>query len=239
MVNFGEPFHVYTPDQAEAFATCSESCAVGLWSHHTIVEWPQEPHFYGVHFKANGAYPFFQLPLSELHNQVVPLDTLWQRFAAEIREQLYAAPSIQAGFALLERFLLTRLGEVSPALKVTCHAIDEIARHHGTLSIRALSDQIGISQNHLNTHFKRMVGIPPKELTRFYRFVHVLRSIDPTQKVDWTQIAHQSCFYDQSHFNKDFAAFTGHTPTEYLQARRRLYAENPHQSQDIGNMPIG
>jgi methylphosphotriester-DNA--protein-cysteine methyltransferase len=114
----------------------------------------------------------------------------------------------------------------------------EIAQQHGTLSIRSLSDQMGFSQNHLGNQFKRFVGIPPKEVARFYRFAHVLRSIDPTRPVDLTRLAHQTRFYDQSHFNRDFVAFTGSSPTEYLQLRRRLESENPEHIRVLGTLPI-
>ena len=117
------------------------------------------------------------------------------------------------------------------------YAIAEIALHHGELSIHTLSDHIGISQNHLETQFKRLVGIPPKELSRFYRFGHVLRSIDPVQPVDWTWIAHECGFYDQSHFNKDFVAFTGQSPTDYLQLLRRVYSENPEHTRIHRTLP--
>jgi AraC-like DNA-binding protein len=237
MVNFGHTFQVHLSDAVESFATCTESWWVGLWSTYHIVEWPTNIQFFGVHFKPGGAYPFLQLPLSELHNQVVSLDAIWGQYAAEIRERLYAAPTIQAGFALLERLLLARLCEAPNGLDIVQYAIAEIARHHGAQSIRALSEYVGISQNYLGAQFKRMVGVSPKELARFYRFAHVLRSIDPAQLVDWTLIAHQACFYDQSHFNKDFVAFTGYSPTDYLQLRRRLYAENPGHIQPLGQLP--
>ena len=55
----------------------------------------------------------------------------------------------------------------------------------GVLSITALSDEMGISQNHLGTQFKWLVGGTPKELARLYRFERAIRSIDPTQPVDW------------------------------------------------------
>jgi AraC-like DNA-binding protein len=237
MVNFGDAFQVHEPEQATPFAACAESYCVGLWSHYYTVEWPRNVHFFGIHFKAAGAYPFLQMPLTELHNQVVPLDALWKD-AAEIRERLYDAPTIEAGFALLEQLLLERLCEASSGLAIVQHAIGEIACHHGTQPIRTLSDHIGISQNHLGTLFKRLVGIPPKELARFYRFAHLLGSIDPTQKQDWTLLAHQFCFYDQAHFNKEFMALTGHTPTTYLQLRRQLHSQNPEQAQNLGQMPI-
>jgi AraC-like DNA-binding protein len=82
------------------------------------------------------------------------------------------------------------------------------------------------------------VGIPPKEVARFYRFAHVLHSLESTQHVDLTRIAHQTWFYDQSHFNKEFVAFTGYTPTEYIQLRRRVEAENPEHARVLSNLPI-
>lgn len=238
MLNLGDPFQVYEPDQAEPFVTCTESWWVGLWSTYHIVDWPLNVQYFGIHFKPGGAYPFLQLPLSELNSQVVPLDAIWGKYAAEMRQRLAAVPSIQTGFDLLERLLLDRLSEPPHGLDVVQYAVEEIARHHGALSIQVLSDDIGISQNHLGTQFKRMVGIPPKELARFYRFAHVLRSIDSAQHVDWTLIAHESGFYDQPHFNKDFVAFTGHNPTNYLRLRRRVHNENPEFAQNHHNMPI-
>jgi len=238
MINFGDAFKVHEPDQAEPSAICTESWAVGLWSTYHIVGWPQNVQFFGVHFKPGGVYPFLGLPLSDLHNQVVSLDAIWGNFAAEMRERLYVAPTIQAGFALLERLLFARLCNVPYGLDVVQYAVAEIARKHGALSIRALSDHIGISQNHLGTQFKRMVGILPKQLARLYRFGHIYRSIDPAQPVNWTRIAHQSGYYDQSHFNKDFMAFIGHSPTDYLRLRRQLHAADPEHNQILRPLPI-
>lgn len=238
MVNLRHAFEVYDSDQGQPFVTCSESWWVGLWSAYHIVDWPPNVQFYGVHFKPGGAYPFLQLPLSELHNQVVPMEAIWGPFAAEIRERLQAAPSVQAGLVLFERLLLARLGETPHGLDVVRYAMREVARHQGTLSIRTVSDQLGISQNHLDTQFKRLVGISPKVFARLYRFGSVLSTIDVRQPIDWGQIAHDSGFYDQSHFNKDFAAFTGDSPTDYLHRRRRFLVEKPEQAQFLGNLPI-
>ncbi len=81
-----------------------------------------------------------------MNRQVVPLSALWGRGAGEIRERLHAAPTIQAGFALLEQLLLTRLCEAPYRLGVVQHAITEIDHRHGALSIRAMSDQNGFSR---------------------------------------------------------------------------------------------
>jgi AraC-like DNA-binding protein len=238
MINLGDSFEVYEPEQAKPFITCSNSWWVGIWNTYHSVDWPLNVQFYGVHFKPGGAYPFLQLPLSEMNSQVVPLDAIWRRYASELRERLHAAPTIQAGFVLLEQLLMARFCEVPQNLDIVQYAIVQIAQHQGALSIRGLSEQLSFSQNHLSNQFKRFVGIPPKEVARFYRFANVLRLINSTQSVDLTRIAYDTQFYDQSHFNRDFVAFTGHNPTDYIQLRRRVEAENPEHARVLSNLLI-
>jgi AraC-like DNA-binding protein len=238
-INFGGGFQVYDADQSEAFTTLTESWVLGLWTKYHIVDWPGDLQYLGVSFKPGGAYPFLGLRLSEIQNQVVSLDAIWGSFAAELRERLYAAPTVQARFALLEQFLLARLRETPQGLKVVQCAVAEIARHHGTLSIRELSESMGMSQKHLIVQFKQMVGCTPKELGRLYRFGDILASIDLTQPIDWTLVAHQFCFHDQSHFIRDFRGFSGHTPTDYLRLLRQMHAEKPDRTQHLRLLPIG
>jgi len=238
MVNLGYPFKVYEPNRAEPLITCTESWLVGLWKTCHIVDWPLHVQFFGIHFKPGGAYPFLRFPLSELNGQVVSLDAIWGQYALEVREQLYAAPTLRAGFDVLEHLLLARFNEPPYGLEVVQYATAEIVRNRGALSIQLLSDRIGISQNHLGTQFKRFIGIPPKEFARLYRFAHVLHVIDSTHTMNWTSIAHQAGFYDQSHFNKDFVAFTGYSPTDYLRLRRRVQTDNPEHGQACNNLPI-
>jgi AraC-like DNA-binding protein len=252
-INFGGGFQVYDADQSEPFTTLTESWVLGLWTKYHIVDWPEDLQYLGVSFKPGGAYPFLGVRLSELQNQVVSLDAIWGRFAAELRERLYAAPTIEARFALLEQFFLARLRDTTcfakqnmvrcrgtpQGLKVVQRAVAEIARHHGRLSIRELSERLGMSQKHLIVQFKQLVGCTPKELGRLYRFGDILASIDPTQPVDWTSVAHQFYFHDQSHFIRDFREFSGHIPTDYLRLLRQMHAEKPDRTQHLRLLPIG
>jgi AraC-like DNA-binding protein len=210
-----------------------------LWTTYHVVDWPSDLQYLGVSFKPGGAYRFLGLPLSELQNQVVSLDAIWGTFAVELRERLYDAPTIQARFALLEQFLLARLCEAPPGLNAVQYAVAEIAGHHGALSIRGLSERMGMSQKHLIGQFKEMVGCTPKALARLYRFADLLASIDLTLPVDWTLVAHQFRYHDQSHFIRDFKGFTGLTPTDYLWLRRQMHAENPDRAKLARLLPIG
>jgi AraC-like DNA-binding protein len=238
MINLGDAFHVYRPGQTDPFITCTDSWWVGIWDTYHAVDWPPSVRLFGVHFKPAGAYPFLRIPLSEMNGQVVPLDAIWGAYADEIRERLDAAPTIQAGFALLEQWLLRHLFSAPQSLEMVQRAVEEIARVHGTLPIQRLSNQLGVSQNYLGAQSKRLVGISPKRAARFFRFAHVLRLIDVAPSVDFTFLAHQAQFYDQAHFNKEFVAFTGHNPSEYVELRRRVQSENPEHARAYRNLPI-
>lgn len=239
MVNLGQPFQVYAPEQRIPVATCTTSWLVGQWNTYHTVVWPAEVRFYGIHFKAGGLYPFLRFPLLEINNQVVALEDVWGQRAADLREQLAVAPTIQIGFDLLERWLLSCLQVGNFGLDIVQYAIDQINRQQGRLSIRTLSDQIGISQNHLGTQFKRMVGISPKILSRLYRFAHIHRAIAaPMPSVDWVDLALQGGYYDQSHFNKDFIAFSGHSPTDYLSRLQQLHHADPDHNHLLRPLPF-
>lgn len=237
-INLGGTIKVYEQDKVEPSSICADSWSVGLWNTYHVVEWPADLRFFGVFFKPGGAYPFLQLPVSELHNHVVSLDAIWGSFAEEARQRLHAAPSIPAALCLLEQLLLKRLHEVPYRFKVVQHALAEIARQHGIISIRSLSDHVGVSPNYLTAQFKLLIGGTPKELARLYRFQSVLDQLDLTQPIEWTWIAHQAQYYDQSHFNKDFVAFTGYSPSDYLRLRRQVQTDYPHHAPFLRQLPI-
>jgi AraC-like DNA-binding protein len=237
--NFGGVVRMFEPTRPERAASFNESWCVGVWSESHAVDWPLDMQITGVSLKPAGAWMLFNLPLYELHNQVVTLDRLWGNFATEVWERLYTAPTRQARFALLEQVLLARLYDTSYNFKIVRYAVSQIARHQGAVTIHSLSKDVGLSQTHLTRLFKQMVGALPKELARLYRFQHVLHSIDVSRPVDWTGIAHQCGFYDQAHFSREFTAFSGARPTDYLKLRRQLYAENPEHVPLYRNLPIG
>lgn len=236
-INFGDAIQIYDATGTKPVATCVKSWWVGVWSTYGTVEWPLNIQLVGIHFKPGGAYPFLNFPLSELQNQIIAADSIWGAFAAELYERLYAEPSIEARLTLFEQLLLTRLCAAPHGLNTVRYGVMELARHNGTLSMKALRDHIGISQNHLLTQFKRMIGISPKAFARLSRLKHILRSIDPTHDIDWTRIAHQSGYYDQAHFSNDFREFTGHSPTDYLRLRRQSHIMNPERDRLVHILP--
>jgi AraC-like DNA-binding protein len=139
----------------------------------------------------------------------------------------------------LERLLLARLRPVTRGAELALYAVDEIARCGGALSIKGLSDALGISQKHLIAQLRQTVGVSPKVLARIYRFQAVLSAIDPARDVDWAAVAHSALYYDQAHFNHDFAAFTGLRPTDYVRLRAQYLGSSLTRGEGVHFVPLG
>ena len=191
----------------------------------------------GVHFKPWGLAPFLPLPAVELRDRPLTLEAVWGRaFADGLRDRLATAAGPQQMLTLLEDELMRRAGETM-GLGLVRHTSGVIAAATGAVAIGDLSVAAGVSGTHLAQRFKEVVGITPKRLARTYRFTATVLSIDPAGPVDWLELAAGAGYYDQAHFVNEFRAFTGLTPTRYLEVRRRFLREHPGHALDAGPLP--
>jgi AraC-like DNA-binding protein len=239
MITLTDKLLIHDAAPGVPLADCADGWFMGMWTRHYAVDWPTPVRLVGVHFKPWGVHPFTGIPMTELRDRVVPVEAIWGGFAGEVIERLHAAPTPEVALALLEKLLWTRLCDAPPpGLSLVQDVSGRISGTHGAVSIGSLSSVAGVSINHLGTQFNRHVGVPAKRIARIYRFAWVVRSLDPAGLVDWSELAHRAGYYDQSHFNKEFAAFTGLNPTEYLHLRRRFLQENPGHALDLGPLPV-
>jgi AraC-like DNA-binding protein len=173
----------------------------------------------GIHFRPGGGFPFFGIPAGELHNQAVSLEALWPGFAGLVSDQLWEARSAEARFLILERALLARARGQLDRHPAVMRAMALFDRSHGAVSVGDAVRRAGVSQRRLIELFWNEVGLSPKRYCRVRRFNDVLRRIEPLGDVDWTDVAQVCGYFDQAHFNHDFRAFAGLTPSEYLRRR--------------------
>jgi hypothetical protein len=95
----------------------------------------------------------------------------------------------------------------------------------------------GVSSTHLAHRFKELIGVTPKRLARTYRFAATVFAIDPARPIDWGDLAGGAGYFDQAHFGHEFRAFTGLTPTRYVEVRRRFLREHPGHVMDGWPLP--
>jgi AraC-like DNA-binding protein len=173
----------------------------------------------GVHFKPGGGLPFFGAPTDELHNQVVSLDLLWGRDAGRLEEQLWDAPAPEQRGRLLEEALRARMSTRLPRSPAVAYAVGVIQHSRGGRPVADITQRIGMSTRRFLDLFRREVGLSPKAFCRMSRFAAVLAAVDRAADVDWCDVALSCGYFDQAHFNHDFRAFAGVTPSEYLRSR--------------------
>lgn len=188
---------------------------VGAHSQPSFLETRNTVSVAGAHFRPGGAYAFLNLPADELHNGGTTLDEVWTRAeAAELRERLLAAPGPPARMDVFERALIARLRRPRNVMVAFAVAQFRMAR-----PVRAVSEQIGVSQRTFINTFAREVGLTPKLYSRVRRFQRVLRMVHRQRDIDWVDVALACGYFDQPHLIRDFRAFAGLSPSEYLEAR--------------------
>lgn len=170
----------------------------------------------GIHFKIGGAYPLLGCPLNQLLNVMLPMESIWGSLAGELREELLELTKVDDMFRMLSRRLMILAADRLPIHPAVQYAIERLDNGAQTGHIQLLVDQIGMSHRRFIELFKRETGYTPKSYSRIRRFQSALKTMgsSPTD-IDWLDIALGSGYYDQSHFIKDFRAFSGLSPSDY------------------------
>ncbi len=236
IVNLGAPFRIRAGADIET-AGYADGCVITMPTRAYEFGYPRRSRSVGVHFKPWGPSSFLPMPAAELCDRPVTLEQVWGRSAvAELRDRLASAPGPHEMLALLEEELTRRLREPS-GLELVRRMSGAIAATGGAVAIGDLSAAAGVSGTHLAQRFKELIGVTPKRLARTYRFTATVFGIDPAEPIDWGELAHDAGYFDQAHFGHEFRAFTGLTPTRYLEVRRRFHREHPGHVLDSWPLP--
>lgn len=226
-------------DQTRSYAAAPGSPGVtapgsilsGPATRFQIIDSDEQEQVVGVSFRPGGTLAFFALPAHELTDRDVPLEVLWgSRGTALLREQLLAAPSAEAKLTVVEHTLLAALRERSLHAAVA-FAAAQFQRHPATTRIATVTDAVALSPRRFAERFELEVGMTPKRYCRVLRFQQALGEAHRARRVDWSQVALDCGFYDQSHLVNEFRAFAGLTPTAYL-AARTSFQNHVHFFQD-------
>ncbi|WP_214401338.1 helix-turn-helix domain-containing protein [Pseudonocardia lacus] len=174
-----------------------------------------------------GCRALFGTGPAELRGRVVDLAGAWPA-AGPLRESLLGLADPRAGLAMVEHALLAGLRPDGPGV-ARCAAAVAALEADPRRPIARIAADLGVTHAHLDREFVRVVGLAPRALARILRLRRLLARIDVHSAVDWTALAAQWGWFDQSHFIRDFRRHTGVTPTAYVAAQRREFAAGQHE----------
>jgi AraC-like DNA-binding protein len=163
-----------------------------------------------------GARRFFGMPMSELSGRVVELEDLLGAAARELAERLATTPDWPTRIDRFERAIAERVLAAPPAAPELEWAWQRLVATDGAVPVAELAAELGWSRRHLAVRFRSELGMAPKALARLLRFERAVKRLRAGDEL--ADLALDAGYYDQAHFNRDFRAFAGTTPTEYLAA---------------------
>jgi AraC-like DNA-binding protein len=210
-----EKRHVFDPISHQPRETYRRSWLSGPHSEFIVIDTAPNASMIGVHLRPGGASAFFGLPLSELRNSVVELDTLWNGEAQNLRDQLLEATSPPGKFRVLEDALLARWRGFAPRHRAVLHALESFTREPDNITVGKVTAEVGLSRRRLIEIFTEQIGMTPKIFCRVLRFQRAINEIQRRRAVPWSDIATGCGYYDQAHFINDFREFCGITPGDY------------------------
>lgn len=190
---------------------------VGAYSKYSVIDTHEQRAVLGVSFRPGGMMPFFNPAADELHNAHVSLRDLWGSRGATLRERVLQACTPYARLRVVEAELMARA--IRPLQRRP--EVDFMLRQltlRQDVPIAALSERAGLSPRRLTRLFTLETGLTPKLYARVKRFERVRRSIGGGQ-VEWSDLAQQCGYFDQSHLIRECREISGFTPSQ-LQARQ-------------------
>ena len=100
-------------------------------------------------------------------------------------------------------------------------AVDLIFSKKGMLTVASICNELSVGGRYLQQLFQKYIGVSPKFFARIVRFSYIFKVIKD-EDPNWADVVYEAGYYDQSHFIRNFKAFTGEDPSAYIFAEKSL-----------------
>jgi len=191
------------------------SFLIGQLTRPYVVEPEGDTGTFVVRFHPNGFIPFTTIPIKEMENKPISINTLYGNAGDQLEHHILNAESTDRRIQIIEQFLLDRLKDGKAIDTIIKSTVDTIFDSKGQISVTELSEQNQIHRRQLVRKFSNAIGLSPKQLSKTIRLQATLKSLLNQQQAKLTDAAYDNDYYDQSHFIKDFKEFTGLSPKEF------------------------
>jgi len=172
---------------------------------------------FAICFYPLGFANFVNTPLENLVDKEKPISELFEQTQEyELEQQMFQAKDTQKRIELIETFFLKKLNEKNTISKIVKSTVDALFKANGTTPIHVLLKDDISKRRQLERHFKKQIGISPKQLSKAIRLQTTLNLLLNKKSQTLTDIAYESDYFDQNHFIKDFKDLVGVTPKEFL-----------------------
>lgn len=209
IIHYGDPYRINLNGRWEQQKRMLFSSQI---SKYFFLENTGKSGMLGIKLYPTAFHELSQLNVSDITDQVIPLDTVISGTESLSKIQNENS-SMKQKVELAESWLEKHLTDINPQEKIrTC--ISQIHENHGMIDIDQMADEVALSIRQLERQFKKVVGLTPKFYCRIIRFNYIFE-VMKEQNDSWVRTALKSGYFDQSHFIKNFKEFSGEEPSSY------------------------
>lgn len=129
--------------------------------------------------------------------------------------EIFSTEETETLAALLDHFLERRFEKYDNTILE--RSIEYIFSNYENFSVAKISDGIGISRQHLNRIFQLHLGVSIKKFIKIVLFRQTInRKLFENSDENFTKIAYEFDFNDQSHLSKTYRSLTENSPRSFF-----------------------
>lgn len=210
--HYGDPYRININKE---WQLQSKGLVAGQIKKHFYLENTGRSGVFGIKLKPAALNHLFGLTMNELADKVIGIEELNQSDLYQLNFAIISCSTYQEMLVVAEKELKT----ISKSIRTKDETIDDIVESisntNGTVTISEIQKKFFITERQLQRKFQKYIGLSPKFYSRIIRFNHIFQLLKE-KRLSWLEITHLSGYFDQSHFIRDFKAFTGEEPSNYF-----------------------
>jgi len=177
----------------------------------------EDLHFIWVELKAGMGHYLFHLDMTNLVNTTTHFSNVSDIANAFNNDVIQARNNLEDVIKIYEQFIKDCAVNRLPSVPYIDQAVQIIESYNGNITVQEIMDRVHIpvSEKQFVRNFKKIVGLSPKRWCRVRQLGYIMELIEKGE--NFTNIALESGFYDQAHFNHSFQEFVQLSPKRFIE----------------------
>lgn len=211
--------------------TFPEAYLVGLMSEPVYWNMEAGGELFGISIKPETFVTLFDLPINEIADRFAKVEDFFGNLLGDLVSQIQQAPDNAARAGLAAQYFRNRRAAHEDRQPYFFRALEYIRKSTVLEPMEDICEQVFVGKRQLQRAFQDNLGLSAKTYGRIIRFSKAYEFSFENPQVKLTEIAHEFGYADQSHFIRDFKAFTGGNPKAFMakyefRARMRMALSN-------------
>ncbi len=212
--NFGDPIKRYTSETE--FEVHPNAMLMGQRTKSFEILPMGHVDTFAICFYPIGFANFIDVSLDTLVDKETALEVLFGRAEAiPLEHNMRQALDNEQRIAIIEAFLLQKLYTKNTISSIVKSTVEALLQTNGSLPITHILKDEAAKRRQLERHFKKQIGISPKQLGKAIRLQATLHLLANKTDERLTDIAYENDYFDQNHFIKDFKDLVGLSPKAF------------------------